>query len=473
MTNSVVNTVGVFQSSRSWSDTISVRLVEKTKRQWSLEFILTRPVSRLDLGADINGRRGSDWRVQTRNISMHSENGRDVLASKNGEGFQRVVFNINPSEIGLPRTYEAFMPFGRKSMLIYTGHFQPWTEYGTRFRTIISVEPRPGRRVTVFDSVERRLVGWESPLNHPAFLLVGPGPTHIGKRRGNKAEPLASDGPRKTFVASIDPDLPSWAKKEINEVAGSALMEFARAFGWSLKVTPNYFVSYSRENRLPNGERAPVQGMVSFNGDALPGQFRVALEGPAWGERTPFTLNVLRTGLLHEAAHLWQSVARPLSYDVPDWIHEGGANVLASELMVRLGYWTLAEAAEDLSLAKKACVNALRGQALNRASARRDVDAAYNCGQVLNNLAAEAHPNGIIGFWNDFIARTEEQGGYDAKLFYRVAGEFGGQQLSAEMERFARTNYARPERGFAILEAAAVVTPYSGRSIDNNLQKAN
>ncbi|MEO0400196.1 MAG: hypothetical protein AAF224_12335 [Pseudomonadota bacterium] len=442
---------------------VSIRLNEHGDALWRLVYETAAPVSELDLGHDLDGYRGQFWRVVSENVVLTTENGRDILVARDGGRFRTVELHLLAGPVAMQRTYEAFMPLGQAGVLLYTGHFQPWSATGARLSAEFTITPMARRglsqRATAFGDIALRLENWRSRLEHPAFILVGPEPSLV-----EPGAPMLIDGAMRqvgAYVGAIDPAAPDWIKRESAAIAEQSLYALEAAFGWTIDVTPNFFIAYAAGD---------IEGRAAFTGDALPGQFRIALDGGAWRRRTPFTENVLRVGIAHEAAHLWQAAARPLSGGAPDWIHEGGANVIASDLLVRLGHWTEADAAHDLADARSSCADRLRGRALVRLSPLKDSDAAYYCGQTLNALAAAAHPGGVIGFWNLFIDRARAQGGYDAALFFDLAGEVGGPALRDEMTRFVRTNYARPERGFQRLDAAldaggGMAGAYHGQSL--------
>ncbi len=111
------------------------------------------------------------------------------------------------------------------------------------------------------------------------------------------------------------------------------------------------------------------EGRLSYSGDALPGQYQMTLAGGGWKEPSEQALGVLRLATAHEAAHLWQAAARPASDAVPDWIHEGGADALAAEAMVKAGYWTPEQAEENFTRVKADCARLLEMLSLQRAEA--------------------------------------------------------------------------------------------------------
>jgi hypothetical protein len=97
----------------------------------------------------------------------------------------------------------------------------------------------------------------------------------------------------------------------------------------------------------------------------------------------PKVLKAFRHSLAHEAAHLWNSrVIRPRG---PDWIHEGGADLLAWGALRALKLSSADDYESSLSSARSACTS-LRGTGpLSKAP----VKARYACGAVIQSAAAD------------------------------------------------------------------------------------
>ena len=298
---------------------------------WRLEYQLPRPMASLDLGPHLAGMRQRHWRPRQAGIEIIELDGRDVAQSINlTQSFERLTFDVASAQIVLPRTYEAFTKIGADGDLIFTGHFHPWWPGGRRMPARFTITPGYGGRVTAFGATGARFENWTSPFDNPAFVLVGPPPSDV-----------SSD-----LVSAVDPDAPQWLREEALAFSREVIAAYAAGFGGGLATTPNFFLTYN-----PDG----ASGQAAFHGDALPGQFRMALEGRAWETRSGFALDILHRGVAHEAGHLWQTEARPLHDNVPNWIHEGGANALAAAVLRRIGLWTAEDVYRDLQRARDEC----------------------------------------------------------------------------------------------------------------------
>lgn len=404
--------------------TVEIALTPQEESVWRLDYVLSRPVRRLDLGPSLNGFRSRDWRLETPGLKTISENGRDfVVGDRDRKPFRAAAFEIHPHPNGFAKQYEPIARFADGGAVIYTGHFWPWSGDGERFKARFAFIPHDGGRVFGFGEEMARASAWSSPFDHPAFVYVGSLP------------PLAL-GPASGI---IDPAAPEWIAAALKSQTPRLLDEMARAFGRELPSPPDIFLTI---------DEADAPGRLRYSGDALPGQVMIALSGGAWAKATPEARLVLLTATAHEAAHLWQMQARPRDNDVPAWIHEGGAEALAAGVLAGLGL----AGEKNLAAARGDCRAALDGRSLSDAEAAGDWPASYACGRVLSEIAARAAAGGdVAAFWRAFIDRAEAAGGYDEALFYSMIEEAGRDDLAAAIRRFVHTAFAAPDKELARL----------------------
>ena len=410
----------------------TVILEQKPDETWRVTYALSAPTRRLDLGPAFGGYHERAWTVETPGLELVAQttgaSARTVLRARDGDpAFKEATVIVTLAPLKAPRQYEPFIPLGENGVLLYTGHFQPWLSPERRLDATFTVRPSRRRFVTAFGETKPAFERWRSPFGHPAFLYVGPRP------------PVS--GPRVKGV--FDRSTPRWVANETEAFADDALRILERAFGSPAAATPNIFVAFD--------ETGP-EGLLSFAGDALPGQFRIVLRGGAWAQPSDQARTLLRLHTAHEAAHLWQEGARPRAYNVPNWIHEGGASLVATEVMKRLGLWSVADIQAEMARAKGRCAKSLDGRSLAAADRFNVRDAIYECGVVMNWLAARRDRRGAAAFWADFVALSRTRGGYDADLFYEAAAETAGQDLADGLKRFAERNFATGEQALSALD---------------------
>lgn len=405
-----------------YPDDAHIEIAQLGGGQWRVAYNLARPVKYLDLGPSLNGFRKTDWRVSGDEVQLVARDGRDYLEARKGR-FDTVAIRIKGRTFGFVKNYEPIRSFGREGALIYTGHFWPWRTNGGRINAAFFFNPHPDARVAVFTDQKKRLERWRGAFNHPAFVYFGP-----VKARETRA-----------LVAVADPAAPRWVTKEFYASAPKIFDHLREVFQDDLKVKPNVFLSFE-----PGGPDT----LLRYSGDALPGQFQLALHGGGWRMRSTTGEDLIRRAIAHEAVHLWQSSVRPINANVPAWIHEGAADAVAAETLRALGYWDARDVDRDFQRARKECADELYGGSLAGAEARGSIRAVYACGHVLMRVAAEGH-NGagsITAFWRAFAARAEEDGGYSAALFYETVADASSEGLANALRWVAEKPLANPEK---------------------------
>lgn len=411
-----------------WPHDLDVELTALENGVWRLEYRLAVPVRRLDLGPTLGPLREENWRLETDGLALASRGGRDVVAAaKDGGLFREARFTVAPIPHGLAKDYEPIGLFAEGGAILYTGHFWPYTEDGARYDARFSVTPRGGERVSALGAEAPAFARWRSPLGHPAFI-------YAGRQRATG----------ETVRALVDPSLPGWAKAEAAVLVPQLSAFFERRFARALLIEPDVF--------LAMGD-ASEPGRIRYSGDALPGQFMVTLSGGAWRDASPEARALLRQALAHEAAHLWQTAARPRGEDAPAWIHEGAADAMAVEALAALGLVEPETIAASLAGAKEECARELRGGSLLAAERAGRWRASYACGHALAAIAARARGPGetVIDFWRDFTHRAAAEGGYDTALFAGLVAAAAGPEFAREIALFERTAYAAPEKELARL----------------------
>jgi hypothetical protein len=397
---------------------VAVTVETHEKAAWRISYRFAGPQAAIDLGPSAGDFRAQHWRIEGADARLVERDGRDLVEPAGGGRFEQFSVLVDPVASQLRKAYEPFIPMGDGGVLFYTGHVTPFGADGGRLKASLSVIANDGASVSAFGETAPRFDDWESPFRHPAFLYIG------------KTRPIASA----TLVTVTDATAPKWIGDEIAAFApviGEALQELLKR---ALPTKPNIFVAM--------GDMGD-EGRLNYSGDALPGQYQMTLTGGGWKMSSPEALAVLRHSTAHEAAHLWQTAARPRSDAVPDWIHEGGADALAADALVAAGYWTDADRRADFSKARSICEATLRQRSLQLAEAEARWQGVYACGHIIN--VAAAGDGGVAELWRALIQRGAA-GGYDEALFMAIAGENRGADAVKAMRDLIRINDARPDR---------------------------
>lgn len=414
-------------AARAPDPAVGISLEQRQDGDWLVRYELGAAQKRLDLGPSLGGARARDWLVLTDGVALVSEKGRDYLVpSRRGAKLSRIDIAVAPRLNGLAKDYETAAPLG-SGVVLYTGHFIPFTDKGRRSDALVDIRPRAGAAVSAFGETRAQFKGWRSPFRHPAFIYVGPAPPRQG-----------------AAAIYADPSAPGWIRDELETLLPSLFDWYAKALGAPLDAPPDMFLAMGG---------AAEAGRLRYHGDALPGQFMIALSGGGWETPDNGARALLRRATAHEAAHLWQSRARPAGADVPDWIHEGGADALANEALNGIGLITPAEAEAARIGARYECERELAGLSLDQAEAAGRWRAVYACGDALAVAAARAeNPQGsVAALWRDFVAASADNRGYDLPLFLSLIEAKGGRDVAEGIRRFAFSRYAQPARELAAL----------------------
>ena len=190
-----------------------------------------------------------------------------------------------------------------------------------------------------------------------------------------------------------------------------------------------------------------------YTGDVTEGAM-IALRffDSAFDPTEPEALQVTRSIVLHEGVHFWNGGVASFASGTPQWLHEGGAEYLATlgsyrlgwsnrgDVQARFGQW-LDRCSTSLSYSQEPALNELR---ILNASLR------YSCGPLLHALAelylAEAGPPMTVAEgWRQTVAlAAEERGGeYDLDLWLDAMGAPG---LLEEPAMAAILSRSGPER---------------------------
>lgn len=210
--------------------------------------------------------------------------------------------------------------------------------------------------------------------------------------------------------------VPAWVSKSWisdSERLAGPLDEMIKAGS----VTPHLQAVYDASDE-------PVRRISAYTeGD----QVTVQLSGRGWQVPSASARRELQQNLAHELIHTHQLKLYDSALE-PRWLHEGFAEALSLELLLRAEIWTDREAAAYRERLDEDCAAVLEEGPLVAAFARDDRRASYSCGFVLVDAMAQsaslpaselfsayAHAQGL-GFEAVFAARQKLPAGYLARV---------------------------------------------------------
>lgn len=401
---------------------IAINVVPIANGEMTIRYDFATPQTEIRFSEIGNEYRRRHWKIQNDSIRLHSDGKGDVARSDMGAPISQLTITVRADNVRMAKNYQPLSAFGEDGVLFYTGHFWPVSNSGAR------------RAVRFAINAPRHSALQNAEINdHPSYIYIGP--------------ILAKEMFRyRTYVDAATPD---WISDEVERIAVESFSQLESLLGFSLDDKPTIFLS-ARINT--------ADGRLRYDGDALPLQIHIALEGGAWRQPSSKGADILRYATIHEAVHLWQGAAPPARPDAASWIHEGGADAIAAQMMVMLGYWDEAAYAANEAQARLQCAAALRQGALATADSRKNYGAGYACGHIVA-LAVEAAGGGRPDqFWRAFIEYVQMGDGYTENDYLDfVEARTGRYEFGQQMRAFVRTQPANPDRAIARLLAAASI----------------
>ena len=372
---------------------VEAQLGQTSERTFRLSVRLSRPLHRLPFTRPGDGNRLRNFRVLEPVGARLQSHGPDeeIVAEA---PFDRVVLEVTVHRYLPEKDYAPFFLLSGGGVLVYSGQFDVGDQDSTEVR--YEFQPLPGEFVIVPGHAIRGPVHW-TPQGDGTYAAFSP------------VQPVEEA----RFIAVIDAGFPEWLRIEARSLLPRLFDHYVEALGRELPIRPTVLLSYGD---------AEGPGSISLKGGTLPGwllQQDVQL-GSQWrSPDDPKVLGVFRQSLAHEAAHLWNSrFAIPRG---PDWVHEGGADLLAWRALRKLGLLSPEEFFDRLSWAASVCA-LLRGSS---ALEKDVVRAQYTCGAIVEAVATNGESPGADLVWKLLLDAALRVGSYRVDTFFVACDEAG------------------------------------------------
>ena len=340
---------------------LALDLSHSADRQVTADYRLSEATTALHFPQELGGYRAEVWKPADSAFRWVKEGEGERIERTDGQAFRQVAFTIPIDYRALPKSYAPFSPFSQGGALVHSGQFHacpaaPCEQAGplpiriTAPGEIVGVE---GRRTPDRESFISRDDG--------TSIFIG------------TLKPVDADG----FVAIIDPGLPATVRQHLDRSLPQAIQDLAAIYG-PLSFKPELYVSIDDEPEK--------NGQISSQGGTLPRQIFMHFDGEGANERVaadnPLWLDWF---FAHEAAHLFQQdkAGKLFGDDRIAWIHEGGADAMASLAMVGRGPAERAYVLSRKEEAQQACAAGLAKTPLSKASAEGKFDLHYQCGLIM------------------------------------------------------------------------------------------
>lgn len=344
---------------------------------WRADYVFARPVTAVELGAQIGDYRKQAWRVLTPGVTLVAHDGNEGLRS--AAPLTTLSLEISAHDAFADGQYAPINRFSDGGRDFYLGFL-----YG---RTI-----QRGR---------------ERAMDVALHLQGLPGETVVAPARpGTELVGYAYFGPQKPArmgIANviIDPKAPAWLREVIDDTTAKVSRFYEQSFQRRLIDMPLISVALVDFDGQP--------GSISIKGGAVGGGIAYRLQGAGLVDDHPRKRALMARLVAHEMAHLWQvNLSRGGIGENDAWVHEGGAEALAWEALRATGILTR-EAGEEYAQGLIRECEALKDDVtVNRGF--------YACGfKRFHGYAIAPVP-----LWRAMIARSEDSGAFYSEAMIRA-----------------------------------------------------
>ena len=350
---------------------VQVRLIHVAPDTWRADYQFPQPVASMRFKS-VGELRKSAWKVLTPGVTLTAGDTYDALAVADGKPLRQVSVEISAFEQDLGKQYLATDKLSDGGRLIYLGFLQGEAQQGKLVRDMAATFTLEG-------------LGNET-------VLVPAKPVTAAK----DTTPYAYFGPQPPVAAGeaqvlLDPKLSVWAKETLLDTTARMSAYYSTAYQQTLRQ-PLLLVAAVSDTSMPG---------LSIKGGVVGGQIVYRLGGAALlTADNPKKRAILAELVAHEMAHLWQNNVRQggISEQSPPWIHEGGAEAMALDGLLRSGIWSAEQG--------KAFADATLAECAKLEHSFDTYRGIYACGfERFSKLKVD-----IVPLWRDMIAAADSKG---------------------------------------------------------------
>ena len=346
-------------------------LTQTAREKWIAEYEFAEPIDRL-VFKQVGDYRQTAWKVITPDVQFRTSDGVDTFSAPKGVTFLKMEISAYGNFV--PKNYAPNIRFSDGGANVYMGFFHGSVTQNTKERELqltTSLKGLPGETLIATPKFEN------SDKGDYAYAYFGPQkPVSFGD-----------------VQMIVDPAVPVWLRDLILKVNSTSAAYFEKVYQRKLSRPLSLTLALSD----PNAEGFSVKG------GATNGQINYRLSG-----KTLMTENTETQGKLaqllqvlaaHEMAHIWQNDVKRGGIGVESpWIHEGGAEAMAADLLLKTAMWSQADFDAYLAKSKRTC-ESLKDKP-------QAYEYAYACG--LDRFASYQIDFAVL--WKNLILESEKTG---------------------------------------------------------------
>ena len=367
---------------------VQVRLTHVAPDTWRADYQFSQPVTSMRF-EPVGELRKSAWKVLTPGVTLSADAEHDTLAAASGKPLRQVSVEISVFDQPLGKQYQATDRFSDGGRLIYLGFLQGEVMQNKAVRDIAAKFTLKG-------------LGNETVLM-PATPAAP----------AENATPYAYFGPQTPMVAGeaqvlLDPKLSAWAKDALLDTTAKMSTYYAAAYRQKLRQ-PMLLLVAASDTSAPG---------LSIKGGVVGAQIVYRLGGMALlTAESPKKREMVTQVVAHEMAHLWQNNVRRggISEQSPPWVHEGGAEAMALDGLLRSGLWSAEQG--------QAYTDATLGECEKLQHSFDSYRGIYTCGfERYSQLKVD-----IVPLWRDMIAAADSKGEVYSEAMINALASRAGQ----------------------------------------------
>lgn len=394
---------------------VQVDLTKTSQNEWFVAYTFAENVTRATFVRNPDHSRIERWRPieSSYYIGVDSTTNHEYIARVDGQAFNSVAFELEPTYVTLRKDYAPFSPFSDGGISLYSGRFKVCPDdcnSALRFSYAFSMDAPLSDFVRLPEQSKRGAIQWRESASDGQVVYVGP----------QEPGPTAEHG----FETIIDPVLPTSLKRRLLRDV-PPLTEYFNQRMPSLSERPMLLASFSPTDN----------GRYGYQGGVIGHQMVLHWYGHSMAERStaPYFVEDTLWFVAHEFAHLYQ--AGQFSNDSA-WIHEGAAEYMALEYLRSIQ-------------ANSVYLNHRVSKASDQCLTSTDkVELHYACGLLwaaeIDQAIKQEYPHGLFFLWYMYVeALNDKPRSEPVDLYFELMEQLTNESFVRQLQTQIAQRFAK------------------------------